>query len=177
MSDDTAAKPGLRQRAIDELKEFLVIALYLLICFTALLYLKAAILRAEGITFAPFGIAAVKALILAKFMSMGHMLHIGERYKDRALIWPTLYRSAAFLVFLLVLDALEEVIVGMLHHRPITDSLMDIGGGTRDQFIATLIIMLLILTPFFAFRTLGEIVGENNLARIFLHSRPRHEGR
>jgi hypothetical protein len=177
MSDDAAAKPGLRQRATDELKEFLVIALYLLICFTALLYLKAAILRAEGIAFAPFGIAVVKALILAKFMSVGHMLHIGERYKDRALIWPTLYRSATFLGFLFVLDAIEEVVVGLLHHKPIATSLLDIGGGTRDQFIATLIVMMLILIPFFAFRALGEIVGESNLARVFLHSRARREGR
>jgi hypothetical protein len=176
MSDIVAAKPGLRQRAIDELKEFLVIALYLLICFTALLYLKAAILQAEGIAFAPFGIAVVKALILAKFMSVGHMMHIGERYKDRALIWPTFYRSTAFLVLLLFLDALEEVVVGLLHHRSIVDSLSEIGGGTRDQFIATLIVMMLILVPFFAFRTLGEAVGESNLVRVFLHGRPQREG-
>src|SRR5579872_2049609 len=168
MIDNVAAKPSLRERAIDELKEFLVIALYLFVCFAALLYLKAAILRAEGISFTPIGIAAVKALILAKFMSLGQMLHLGEKYSDRALIWPTLYRSVTFLVLLLVLDALEEIVVGMLHHRSIMDSLADIGGGTRDQFIASLIVMMLILIPFFAFRTLGAAVGENNLLRVFL---------
>jgi hypothetical protein len=31
--------------------------------------------------------------------------------------------------------------------------------------------VLLILIPFFAFRTLGEIVGENNLVRVFFHRR------
>ena len=31
---------------------------------------------------------------------------------------------------------------------------------------------LLILIPFFAFRTLGELVGEQNLVRVFLY--PRH---
>jgi hypothetical protein len=31
----------------------------------------------------------------------------------------------------------------------------------------------LILIPFFAFRTLGEVVGEQNLVRVFLS--PRHK--
>jgi hypothetical protein len=48
------AKPSIGKRAADELKEFLLIAAYLYICFTALAYLKAAILRAQGVEFAPF---------------------------------------------------------------------------------------------------------------------------
>jgi hypothetical protein len=31
-----------------------------------------------------------------------------------------------------------------------------------------------VLVPFFAFRSLGEVVGEQNLIRVFLHS--RHSG-
>jgi hypothetical protein len=53
------------------LKEFLIVAAYFYVCFTALAYLKAAILEAQGIVFAPFGFAAVKALICAKFLSIG----------------------------------------------------------------------------------------------------------
>ena len=45
-------------------------------------------------------------------------------------------------------------------------------GGTLDQLIATSMVGLLILIPFFAFRTLGELVGEQNLVRVFLY--PRH---
>lgn len=161
-------------RAVDELREFLVIAVYLYICFTALAYLKAAILQAEDIAFAPFGFAAVKALICAKFMSIGHALRVGERYKRAALIWPTLYKSLTFLALLIVLNGLEEVIVGAFRHRSIAASLADIGGGTVHQVIATSIIVLLILIPFFAFRSLGEVVGERNLVRLFLEPRHRH---
>jgi hypothetical protein len=173
MSSDISEKMPLSKRILDELREFLIIAAYLYVCFTALAYLKAAILQAHGIAFAPFGFAAVKALICAKFMSVGHVLHLGERHKDRALIWPTLYKSFVFLVFLLLLNVLEEVLVGLLHHHTLAESLADFAGGTLDQLIATSVIVLLILIPFFAFRTLGEVVGERNLIRVFFE--PRHK--
>jgi len=48
----------------------LIIASYFYVCFTALAYLKAAILEAHDIAFALFGFAVVKALICAKFLSI-----------------------------------------------------------------------------------------------------------
>jgi len=93
MKNEGSAKVLIATRIKHELREFAVIAAYLFICFTALAYLKATILRAHGIEFAPFGFAAVKALVCAKFVSVGHALHIGERFKSLPLIWPTLYKS------------------------------------------------------------------------------------
>src|SRR5262249_35039014 len=141
MQADSQSKPSIGQRAA----EFVIIAAYLYVCFTAILYLKASILKANGIAFAPFGFAAVKALICAKFVSVGHMLHVGERFKSMPLIWPTLYKSFAFLILLLVLNALEEIVAGLAHHRGIADSLAEFGGGTLDQLIATSVVGLLIL--------------------------------
>jgi hypothetical protein len=172
---EAAAKPSIRSRAIDELKEYAVLSIYLYICFTALLFMKAAILRAQGVPFAPFELALVKAQICAKFMSVGHTLRMGERFKNRALIWPTLYRSLVFVALLLVLNVLEEIAVGLIHHRTMLESISDIAGGAIEQLIATTVVMLLILVPLFAFRTLGEAVGERNLVRVFFY--PRHGGR
>ena len=121
MTAEAISKSTISERMVDELKEFIVIAAYLFVCFSALAYLKYAILQAQDIAFAPFGFAAAKALICAKFMSVGHAMHLGERYKTRALIWPTLYRSLVFLALLLVLNVLEEVAVGLLHHRTVAE--------------------------------------------------------
>ena len=170
MQSHDPSKMSVAERAADEFREFAIIAAYLCVCFTAILYLKASILKAHGIEFAPFGFAAVKALICAKFVSAGHILHVGERFKSLPLIWPTLYKSFAFLILLLVLNALEEIGVGLVHHRAIAESLAEFGGGTLDQLIATSVVGLLILIPFFAFRSLGEVVGERNLVRLFFRS-------
>jgi hypothetical protein len=171
MTSSVPAKASIRERATTELREFVVIAVYLTVCFSALAYLKAAILQAQGIAFAPFAFAVVKALICAKFVLVGRAFHLGERFKALPLIWPTLYKSFVFLVLLLVLNALEEIVVGFMHHRKVMDSLAEFGGGTLDQLAASCVIVLLILIPFFAFRSLGEVVGERNLVRVFFLQR------
>src|SRR5580700_670039 len=96
MTAVAASKASIGERAVSELKEFLVVAAYLFVCFSALAYLKYAILQAQDVTFAPFGFAAAKALICAKFMSIGHAMHLGERFKTQALIWPTIHKSFVF---------------------------------------------------------------------------------
>ena len=96
MQGSIPSKATISKRVSDELKEFAVTAVYLYICFTAILYLKASILKAHNIEFAPFGFAAVKAIICAKFASVGHILHGGERFKTLPLMWPTLYSRAPF---------------------------------------------------------------------------------
>ena len=171
MNSRNPPKVSIGAKVADELKEFAIIAAYLYVCFTALLFYKASILRAHDIPFAPFGFAVAKALICAKFVSVGHVLHVGERFKSLPLIWPTLHKSLAFLILLLTLNALEEVVIGLMHHRTIVASLAEVGGGTVEQLIATSIVGLLILIPFFAFRALGEVVGERNLVRVFFYPR------
>jgi Na+-translocating ferredoxin:NAD+ oxidoreductase RnfE subunit len=167
MNSVAAPKATARERITHELREFAVISAYLLVCFTALAYLKSAILQAHGIAFAPFGFAAAKALICAKFILVGRALHFGERFKTLPLIWPTLHKSFVFVLLLIILNVIEEILVGLIHGRPILDSVTGMGGGTIDQMIATTFVVLLILIPFFAFQALGEIVGNRNLARLF----------
>jgi hypothetical protein len=176
MDSGDSSKESIGEKISGELIEFAVIAAYLYVCFTALLFLKASILKAEDIPFAPFGFAAVKALICAKFASLGLALHVGERFKNLPLVWPTLYRSLAFLFLLLILNVIEEVVAGLMHDKRIADSLAEMGGGTPSQVIATIFVLFLILIPFFAFRVLGEAVGQRNLVRVFFQPRSRIDG-
>ena len=172
MSSGVPAAKSIGQRIIDELKEFLVLAAYLYVCFTALAYLKAAILQAHGIAFAPFGFAAVKALICAKFMSVGTRciwandtragLLSGRRSTGRSFSSRCYWSSAHW----------KRSSRGSFSIGRFSNSISSVGGGTLDQLIATSFVVLLILIPFFAFRTLGEVVREDNLVRVFFHGRP-----
>ena len=73
------AKATLHQRAVHEFREFVILTVYLYITLGAVIMMKTAVLHAEGIEFTPWGIAIVKALLLAKFMLIGRALKIGER--------------------------------------------------------------------------------------------------
>src|SRR5215470_9348861 len=98
---------SLGEKISTELREFAILAAYLYVCFTALAFLKASILRAENIEFAPWVFAAIKAVVTAKFMLVGRALHIGDGYKGYPLIVPTVYKSFAFVAVVAILTALE----------------------------------------------------------------------
>ena len=67
MINETTAKAPLHQRAMHELKELVFITLYLYVTLGAVILMKTAVLRTEGIEFTPWGIAIVKAVVLASF--------------------------------------------------------------------------------------------------------------
>jgi hypothetical protein len=164
-------KAKLHQHAMRELKELAIIGVYLYITLGSVILMKTAVLHTEGIEFTPWGIAIVKALVLAKFMLLGDAMKLGERTTTRPLIWPTLYKSLAFLVLLIIMTIIEEAVVGLFHRRSIAASLGELVGPRLEETIAGFLIMLLVLIPFFAFRVLGEALGEGRLARMFFVDR------
>jgi hypothetical protein len=166
LNNPTTAKPSLRHRATEELREFLILGVYLYVCLGAIIIMKSAILNGVGVEFDVWGIAAVKALLLAKFMLIGKALRLGEK-KNKPLAWPTLYQSLLTLLLLIVLTTLEEILVGAIHHRTVIESLTHVAGDRLDMVLATFLIMFLILVPYFAFRNLAEVLGPGVLARLF----------
>ena len=166
MKTKTQVHSSWAQQAGHELKEYIAVFLYLYICFGVVILYKAAVLQGHGIDYAPYGLAAIKALVLAKFMLIGHAAKIGERYRQKPLIYPILHKSFVFLVLLVVLSVIEEAVTGVLHGHALGQSLAEIAGGTWFQVVATCVLLWLILLPYFAFRQVGERLGEGTLHRM-----------
>ena len=87
MATEGTVKATLQQRAMYEVKEFAILAVYLYITLGAVILMKTAVLHSQGIEFAFWGVPAIKAVVLAKFMLIGNALKIGERNSTRPLIW------------------------------------------------------------------------------------------
>ena len=170
MATETTTKPTLGRRAVHEFKELAILTAYLYVTLGAVILMKAAVLHGAGVSFIPWGIAIVKALVLAKFMLIGRAM-IGERFNDRPLIWPTLHKSFAFLVLLIVLTIVEEVVVGLFHQQSVAASLGELTGAKLYETLAGYIIMLLVLIPYIAWGVLDEALGEGRLARMFFVDR------
>jgi hypothetical protein len=163
---ETGTRLTLRQRTMHELKEFAFLTLYLYATLGAVILMKAAVLHAEGIDFTPWGVAIVKAAVLAKFMLLGNALKVGERSGTAPLIWPTLHKAVGLLL-LLVLTIIEDVVAGFIHGRSITASLSELLGPRLWETLANILIMLMVLIPYCAFRALGE----GRLTRMFFVAR------
>jgi hypothetical protein len=167
VATETTTKATLRQRTVHEFKELVILTVYLYVAIGAVILYKTGVLHGQGIGFVPWGIAVVKAVLLAKFMLIGRAMGIGERYTDRPLIWPTLYKSFALLVLLVVLTIIEEVVVGLFHHQSIAASLGELFGPRLEETMASILILLLVLIPYCAIGVLSEALGEGRLVRMF----------
>lgn len=160
-------KPSLSARLRKEMAEYLAITAYLFVCIGSILFFKASVLGADGIEFAPFGLAVIKSLILGKFILVLHALRIGERKGGTTVLLINIFKkSLLFAILLIVLSIGEELIAGYFHGRTNQQVFSELAGGTLQQAFATSILMLLILVPYFAFREIGDRLGEGTLWRL-----------
>ena len=170
------SKAAIAERAVTEAKELFFLTLYLFIVFGALVFLKSAIMEADGVHWGTWGFAAIKAIVIAKFILIGRALHIGEGMRTRPLIWQTLHKAIAFTIFVAILSVIEEAAMGMgVHGKTFLQSVADLGGGTVREMIATEFVVFLVFVPLFAFGALSEVMEENALARAFFVKRTKFE--
>ena len=172
MDSADAKKESLRDKAASELRELVVLTAYLWLCFGAVIFLKDAILKANGIVALPLGFAAIKAVVCAKFVMIGRLLPVAARRTGERLVVAIVRRSLALLAILIALTLVEEVVLAMIHGQALNEAMASLAGGTAYQMVATVAIMLLILVPYVAFQGLDELLGKGTLRRLFLE-RPR----
>jgi hypothetical protein len=168
---ETTAKATLHQRVMHEFKELVIISFYLYVTLGSIVVMKTTVLHTEGVAFTPWGIAIVKAVVLAKFMLIGEAIKIGERTTASPLIWPTLQKAFALLVLLIVMTIIEEAVVGLFHHHSVGVSIAAHFGPRLEETIAGYLIMLLVLIPYCAFRVLDQALGGGRLTRMFFVER------
>ena len=160
----------LKQIAYQQLKEFLMIAIYLWVVFSLLVMFKSVVLAEHHIPFAYHGFAIINALALAKVMLAAKDLHLGEQFDEAPLIFPTLLKSALFTVVLACFKILEEVAIGFYHGQPFHESIADL-GGTWKAILAFTLLLFAVLIPFVGYGELQRVLGEGTLGQIFF--RPR----
>jgi hypothetical protein len=167
MDGMNSPRPNLKSKALHEAKKFFWIFIYLWLCFGLFVLYESLILAEHHINYTGFGLALVKALVLGKVILVAEGLHVAERHKEKPLIYPTLYKSFVFFVLLVLFSMLEQVVRGFFEHKAIAESLSEIGGGSLPTILARGLIMFVVLVPFFAFREIGRVLGENKLYQLF----------
>jgi hypothetical protein len=160
----------LGSKVVGEFKQLLQIALYMYVCLGALLLYASSVAGAR-VEYAHLGYAAVKALLLAKFVLMGHWLHLGERRRNRLLIYSVLYQALAIWLLLVVLSVLEQFVEGAWHGHSFAAGLAELQRNTFGRIFAQTLILLLVLLPYIALRQLSAVLGPGKLKRIFFSAR------
>jgi hypothetical protein len=162
------AKPGLKARAIDEIKKYLVITLYLWVLFALFSLHRTLVLEHAHVDFQEQGLAIVNALIFAKVMLIADDLKLGSRFKNYPLIYSVLWRSAAFSIVLICFHIVEGAAIAWLRGKPLADSLAAFGSGDLKGVVAFGAIWFVTLIPFFMFAEIDRVLGQDKLWRLLL---------
>ena len=99
-------------------------------------------------------------------------LHLGERFDEAPLIYPTLLKSALYTLVLACFKILEEAAVGLYHAKSFQQSISDLGGGTLSGILILTLLLFAMLVPFVGYGELQRVLGDGKLERIFFYPRP-----
>lgn len=164
---DHSEKPGVKQRLGHELREYATLSAYLYVALGAVLLYKAALLGEHRFGAVPYGTAVLKALVLAKFMMLGQAAGLERRLARHSLPVAVLGNASAFLLLLAGFTVVEEVVIGLIHHENLRNVLTEHLLGRLGEIGASLLLMWLILLPYFALRQLARVLGSAAWRRLF----------
>lgn len=136
---------NLKERAIEELKEFWITSLYLFIFLGAF-------------TFYLIG----KAVGLNK---------LGERRGP--LIVPVVLKSGVFALLVILFAVLEHIVEGLIHKKDWASIASDLFGTGSLELFARMIMLFVSFIPFFAFWEIGQVLGRTELIAMFFSGRKR----
>ena len=177
MSDDEVTNAmenvsrTLKEKAYDQLRQFLVIAVYLWLVFGLLIVYKSVIVNEYHISFVYHGFAIVNALALGKVMLFAKDFHLGNRFDDAPLIYPTLFKAALFTIVLTCFKILEDAAIGLYRGNSFSQSIADLGGGSLNAILTLALLLFVVLIPFVGFGELQRVLGEGRLKQLFFNPR------
>ncbi|MEZ5874077.1 MAG: hypothetical protein R3D30_04370 [Hyphomicrobiales bacterium] len=163
-------KATLKERAIDELKSFAAIFLYLWVVFMVLLLHEWIVLSQNHIGFRFYGLAAINALVLGKIMLVAENFRFAEQLKAKPLIYPIVYKSVGFTTLLFIAYVLEEMLIGWIKGDGFFASMPALGGGVLSA-VSFWVIFSVALAPFFAFKEIGRVLGPDKFRMMLLGRR------
>ena len=79
-----------QERAKDQIKNFVLMFVYLWVVFGMLAVHKSIVLSQHQINYRFHGLAIVNALVFAKVLLVAEDLHLGRRFNDKPLVYSIL---------------------------------------------------------------------------------------
>jgi hypothetical protein len=161
----------LKERVLESIKTFIQMFLYLWLVFGLLAVHQSIILSQYQIDYRSHGLAFLNALVFAKVMLVAEDLHLGDRFDDRPLIYPVLFKSLLFAITLICFHIVEHTLIGMWHGQSVAESLSEIGANKLRGILSFSMIATVALIPFFILREISRVIGKDKFWSLFFRSR------
>jgi hypothetical protein len=171
MDSPDKKKGNWKKKIFHEMVEYWLNVVYLTLVFAAFTQYRRFILAAHDITYTNYGFAVIEALVLAKVIMIGAVLRLGRGLEDKPLIFPTLYKTAIFTLFVGIFTILENVSKGLWKGTGLTGDLVAFLGKGPNEFIANALVVFVAFIPFFGVKELGRVLGQDKIQALFFRKR------
>jgi hypothetical protein len=171
MSGPDKKKGSLKERVFHEVVEYWINVIYLALVFAAFTQYRRFLLAAHDITYTNYGFAVIEALILAKVIMIGDVFRLGRGLERKPLIYPTLYKTVVFTLFVAVFTLIEHGVKGFWKGEGFTGGLVDFFGKGSNELLANSLIVFVAFIPFFGVKELGRVLGQDKIRALFFRRR------
>ena len=162
----------LKQKAKNEMRRYITYTLFLTFFFGVFTTYERLLLNNLHAPFIPYGYSVIQALIMAKVILIGESIKLGERYSDRPLIIPVLYKTLVFCLLMMLLNILEHVITDCLIKKQSIEYVYEkyISRDLSLAFAKT-VVMFFVFIFFFSVLETSRALGDNKLFNLFFKAR------
>ena len=165
---------GLKKKILAELISYWVIVLYMAIFFGAFSSYRRLLLAHYGISYGDYGIAVIRALVLAKVVLVAETLRLGRGYEEKPLIVPTLNKTFLFTVCAAFFDIGEGWVGGLIGGLGPMGAVEEVMNRFNYEWLSRALVVFFAFLPLFAVRELRRVLGPG-VTRIFFQRRSAAE--
>jgi hypothetical protein len=152
-----------------EIEKIVARILFLWVMFGLFELLHTVILVRQNIDYTAHGLALFNAIVMSKVLLIAEDMNFASRFHESRLIYSIIYKSAMFSVLFMVVHLAEETIKGVIGGHGLMASLPHIDH--LSVVVCTAAILFIALLPYFAFREVGRVMGQDKLWALILKER------
>jgi hypothetical protein len=161
------SKADLKQKAVHEFRQFVAISLYLAFFFCAVTTYRMLLLDDFHDAYFNYISGLINALVIAKVILIGEYAHLGKKYEHKPLLLSSAYKALLFGLLVFGFHIVEEAVKRLLHGENMAGALHNMH---INDLIGRALVTFCTFVPFFAFREVRRVLGEDKLQDLFFYS-------
>jgi hypothetical protein len=167
MSSKNFKAADLKQKAAHEFRQFVAISSYLAFFFCAVATYRMLLLNDLHDAYFRYIASLINALVIAKVILMGEYAHLGKKHEDKPLLLSSAYKALLFGLLVFGFHIVEEVARRLLRGEAMAGAFHNIH---INDLIGRALVTFCTFIPFFAFREVRRVLGEEKFQALFFYS-------
>ena len=153
----SSSHPGRKEKIEHELKEMLVLFLYLAVLFCGIVTYNMLLLAQYQVEYWNFAFALINALVITKVIMIGDLVKLGRKHEAKPILLAVVWKAFLYGLLIFAFHVVEEIIKRLIHGADAAHVSREIH---IEQLVARSILVFLTLIPLFAFREFRRVIGD-----------------